>query len=187
MGAPKGNQFWRMRSKHGREKLFSSPELLWDAVSEYFQWCDDNPWTTRKAIQKTIPTKVKKGKKEEVENQQHVYQEITPTSRPYSLSGLCVYLNASTNWWREFRASCLRKDDKDFLEIISRVEEIIRTQQFEGACVGAFNSNIIARTLGLADKQEIDHTTNKKEFKGFEFLPFTAEAEKMKNETEDKP
>jgi hypothetical protein len=66
--------------------------------------------------------------------------------------GLCVYLGASTNWWNEFRSACMNKGDKDFLEVIARVEETIKTQQFEGACVGAFNANIIARTLGLADK-----------------------------------
>ena len=136
-----------LRSKHGRDKLFATPELLWDAACEYFQWCDENPWTTRKAIQKTVPVRVTKGKEIVTENQQHTQQEVTPTSRPYSLMGLCVYLGASTNWWNEFRSACINKGDKDFLEVIARVEETIKTQQFEGACVGAFNANIIARTL----------------------------------------
>ena len=35
---------WMLRSKHGRDKLFATPELLWDAACEYFQWCDENPW-----------------------------------------------------------------------------------------------------------------------------------------------
>jgi hypothetical protein len=44
MAAPKGNQFWKLRSKHGRDKLFASPELLLESACEYFQWCDENPW-----------------------------------------------------------------------------------------------------------------------------------------------
>lgn len=68
------------------------------------------------------------------------------------------------------------------MEVLSRIERVIETQQFEGACVGAFNANIIARKLGLADKQEVDHTTLGKEFKSFSFLPYTPEAEEMKNE-----
>jgi hypothetical protein len=28
MAAPKGNKFWMMRSKHGRDKLFASPQLI---------------------------------------------------------------------------------------------------------------------------------------------------------------
>lgn len=42
MAAPKGNQFWMLRSKHGRDKLFATPEALWEAACEYFQWCDEN-------------------------------------------------------------------------------------------------------------------------------------------------
>jgi hypothetical protein len=39
-GAPKGNEFWKLRSKHGRDKLFATPELFWQAALEYFQWND---------------------------------------------------------------------------------------------------------------------------------------------------
>lgn len=34
------------------------------------------------------------------------------------------------------------------------MEEIIRTQKFEGASADLLNPNIIARDLGLAEKQE---------------------------------
>ncbi|WP_347174524.1 hypothetical protein [Parabacteroides goldsteinii] len=44
MAASKNNQFWKLRSKHGRDILFSSPEFLWSAACEYFDWCDENPW-----------------------------------------------------------------------------------------------------------------------------------------------
>lgn len=182
MAAPKGNEFWKLRTKTGRTRLFAEPEALWEAACEYFQWCDENPWTTRKAIQRTMPAKVKKGKKMSTENQQLVQQEVTPTSRPYSLTGFCIYVGASSQWWRSFREDCKVKNDKGFLEVIARVEETIETQQFEGACVGAFNANIIARKLGLADKQEVDHTTQGKAFRGFDFLPYTPEADELKNE-----
>ena len=43
MAAPKGNQFWKARSKHGRELIFKTPEALWDACVEYFEWVDANP------------------------------------------------------------------------------------------------------------------------------------------------
>ena len=44
MAASKNNQFWKLRSKHGRDTLFSSPELLWSVAYEYFDCCDENPW-----------------------------------------------------------------------------------------------------------------------------------------------
>lgn len=180
MSAPKGNQFWMLRSKHGRDKLFTTPELLWDAACEYFQWCDENPWTTKKAIQKTVPVKKKVGKKTQTVNEEHTQREITPTSRPYSLTGLCIYVGASSMWWRNFKEKCKNEEDEDFLIVITRVEETIETQQFEGACVGAFNASIISRKLGLADKQEVDHTSKGQAFQGFGFLPYTPEAEKVK-------
>lgn len=91
MAAPKGNKFWMLRSKHGRDKLFATPELLWEAACEYFQWCDENPWTTRKAIQKTVPVRVAKGKEVVTENQQHTQQEITPHhGRTLSWDFVCI-------------------------------------------------------------------------------------------------
>lgn len=44
--------------------------------------------------------------------------------------------------------------EKDFSGITTQVEEIVRTQKFEGASADLLNANIIARDLGLADKHE---------------------------------
>ena len=43
MAAPKGNQFWKARSSHGRKPIFPTPDALWEACQEYFQWVEDNP------------------------------------------------------------------------------------------------------------------------------------------------
>ena len=98
-----------LRSKHGRDKLFATPEALWEAACEYFQWCDENPWTTRKAIQRTMPVRRKKGKRTETVNEQQTQQEVSPTQRPYSLTGLCIYLGTSSRWWSSFRSECMKK------------------------------------------------------------------------------
>ncbi|SMP36850.1 terminase small subunit, partial [Shimia sagamensis] len=52
--------------------------------------------------------------------------------------------------WREWR-----KSRKDLSSVMTRVEQIIRQQKFEGAAAELLNPNIIARDLGLADKKEI--------------------------------
>lgn len=52
---------------------------------------------------------------------------------------------------------------------MDEVETTIYTQKFEGAAVGAFNSNIIARDLGLADKKEIDASVTVDRITGMEF------------------
>lgn len=136
MAAPKGNQFWKLRSKHGRDKLFATPDLLWQAACEYFEWCDKHPWY----------------KSEAIKNSKSVGKIVKiPTERPYSLMGFLVYIGTSPSYWYDFKAA----NHIDFSCVISEIEKIIETQQFEGAAVGAFNANIISRKLGLIDKQNI--------------------------------
>lgn len=133
MAAPKKNAFWKLRSKHGRDKLFASPDLLWKAACDYFNWCDKNPWLKKDWVGKDA------------------IEVDKPTARPYTITGLCLYLDCGKNYWEQFK----KAEHEGFSGVITRIEEIIYTQKFEGAVVGAFNASIIARDLGLADKQEI--------------------------------
>ena len=34
MAAPKNNSFWKMRSKHGRDKIFKTPEIMLERYPE---------------------------------------------------------------------------------------------------------------------------------------------------------
>ena len=144
MAPPKGNQFWKLRSKHGRDKLFESPELLWESACEYFQWCDENPWEI------TETTTSEKG----------VFTKVKPAERPYSRKGWFLYVGCSDNWLQEFKKTA----ENDFLGVIERIEQIIDKQQWEGATVGVFKENIIARTLGLKDQQDLTINTVKIDF-----------------------
>lgn len=148
MAAPKGNQFWKLRSEHGRDLLFTTPELLWEAACQYFNWVDVHPWFKIEQLK----TPVIETNKETGEKKITAVTKV-PTARPYSLSGFCLYVGASENFWKEFRKN--ENLSQDFLAVIARVEEVITTQQFEGGAVGAFNANIISRKLGLADKAEL--------------------------------
>lgn len=132
MSAPKNNQFWKLRSKHGRDKIFSTPEAMLEAANEYFEHQSKQSW---------VKTDYKGKDNEMVE---------IPTSSPFTLTGLCIYLGVNTKYFTEFEKDCT----KDFSEVITHIREVIYTQKFEGAAVGAYNGNIIARDLGLADKQE---------------------------------
>jgi hypothetical protein len=156
--ARKNNQNWKLRKQHGRKKLFETPELLWEKACEYFEWAEANPWEKCKS-------KETNGKMTETEE--------TILGRPFSLDGFRQYIGASTIWWYKFHDRCKRESDTGFLEVMERIKLIIETQQFEGACIGVFNSNIIARQLGLTDKKYLDHTNGGKKFKGFNFPSLT--------------
>ena len=126
--------------------LFSSPTMLWEACKEYFEWCEANPLLEIDYRGKPL---------------QLIY---LPHTRPFTLFGLCTFLDVNTHYFNDLEARLKQKDDeisKDFTEVITRVREIIYNQKFTGAAVGFFNANIIARDLGLTDKAEQSVTVNK--------------------------
>lgn len=165
MSAPKKNQFWKLRSKHGRDMLFASAGLLWEAATQYFEWCDRHPWEkVEQAKSLGKPFVDKKGKV--------TFPDSTvrmPTQRPYTLSGLCLYLCCNQGYFRTFKIQ-LPTGEEDFNTIITRIEETIYTQKFEGACVGAFNANIISRDLGLKEKTETEHSGTIRNVTGIEVI-----------------
>lgn len=133
MGAPLGNRFWEARSKHGRNPIFSSPEQLWEACCEYFEWVEENPLYESKPFA----------------YQGVVVQEPVAKMRAMTISGLCIFLDISETCWYSYR-------DKDgFSWVTTRAEKIIYNQKFQGAAADLLNANIIARDLGLADKSEL--------------------------------
>lgn len=135
MAAPKGNRFWEARSSHGANPKFAHSSDLWDACLEYFAWVEKNPLKESKLAQKKgEPTVVNMNK-----------------MRPMTIGGLCIFLDIVHDTWTDWR-----NNRKDLSAVITRVEQIIRTQKFEGAAADLLNPNIIARDLGLADKREID-------------------------------
>ena len=127
MAAPAGNQFWKLRSKHGRDLIFSSPTVLWEACCEYFEATERRVWTKKDWVGKDA---------------KEVNRDTTP---PFTLKTLYIFLDTNAQTWSEYR----KRDG--FAEICTRVENIIYAQKFEGAAVGAYNHAIIARDLGLRD------------------------------------
>lgn len=133
MAAPKGNQFWKARSSHGRQPIFASPDDLWDACTQYFEWVEANPlWEDKLVTFQGAAT-----------------HEPVAKMRAMTLDGLCIFLDIDRKTWDLYRGR------EDFVPITSRVDQIIRTQKFQGAAADLLNPNIIARDLGLADKSEV--------------------------------
>ena len=129
-----GNQFWKMRETHGRNPIFETPEQLWVAACEYFQWVENNPLLEEKIF-----------------HAQGIITKDTVTKmRAMTISGLCIFLDIDRTTWENYR------NNQDFFRITKEVEEIIYNQKFTGAAADLLNSNIIARELGLADKQQAE-------------------------------
>jgi len=139
--------FCRFPAKIGREKIFKTPDELWIKSCEYFEWVKDNPlyeqrvFLTKTGIRKTFVNK----------------------RRAMTIKGLCVHLEMTNRTFDNYR----KRDE--FKWVTEMIVNIIYTQKFEGAAAGLLNANLIARELGLADKQVIDAgvTVTKKNFNDF--------------------
>lgn len=132
MAAPKGNEYYKLRSKDGRDRIFETPEDLANACNEYFKWVEDNPL------------------KEEIafHSQGLVTKTEVNKMRSMSMGGLCNFIDISIKTFE------LYEKRQDFIPITTRVRQVVETQQFEGAASGFLNPNIIARKLGLSEKTE---------------------------------
>lgn len=137
MSATPGNKWWELRATHGREKTFSSPDHLWQSAVEYFKATDKRKWVKKDWVGKDAV---------EVERE---------TDTPYTISGLCIFLDIDTDTFLNYGKEA---EYKDFFGVVRMIREIIYTQKFEGAATGAYNANIIARDLGLRDAKDVNNT-----------------------------
>lgn len=129
----KGNEYWKLRTKDGRDRIYTKPEELADAANGYFQFCIDNPMLSEELFH----------------SQGLVTSAQAKKMRPFTLTGLCNYIDIAVSTFQSY------EKNPDFSAIITRIRQIIETQQFEGAASGFLNPNIIARKLGLTDKSEV--------------------------------
>ena len=144
MVAPVGNQFWKVRSRHGREKIFATPEIMWEAACEYFQWVEDNPLETTKVTQ----------------YQGELVELPVTKMRAMTMEGLCRFLGVNTRYFAQFESNLDKnsEESQEFSTVICNIKETMTNQKFMGAAADLLNANIISRDLGLADKK--DHTSS---------------------------
>jgi len=132
MAAPKGNRFWEQRSSHGRNPIFSNPDTLWEACTQYFKWVDDNPLMETKVFSAYDGLRT----------------ALIPHMRAMTIAALCLYIDISEDTWSRYRES------DNLCGVVRAAEKIIYDQKFTGAAADMLNANIIARDLGLKDKTE---------------------------------
>jgi hypothetical protein len=135
---------YKLLDKGGLEKLFKTPQSLWEAACDYFKWVKLNPWYKK-------------------EWKSDFGLVDVPVGRPMTIKGMCIHMGANSEYYRNFKNTLSPEDRVVFSSVINKIDEIIYTQKFEGAALGAFNANIISRDLGLADNQNVNLSDNRKE------------------------
>jgi len=134
-----GNRFWEARSSAGPKPKFENADDLWSACVEYFAWVSENPLYADQLV--TF--------------QGTATHEPVAKMRAMTIAGLCLFLDISRDTWAGWRTA-----RPDLSDIITRAEQVIFQQKFEGAAADLLNGSIIARDLGLADKRAVDHTNS---------------------------
>jgi hypothetical protein len=136
----KGNKLWTKRSKHGRDRIFATPEIMAEAADEYFQHIMDNPV-------------------DEIDFRGKDSNEVKlPHQLPFTLEGLTLFLHVNRKYFDDFEDSLDGKDDEislDFSLLITRIRQIIHNQQYSMAAAGFLKENIVSRYLGLKDKADL--------------------------------
>jgi DNA-packaging protein gp3 len=121
----------------GRPKLIESPQQLWLLFRKYKEWAKANPRKKEDFVGK---------------DGNRVDRKL---ERPLTFVGFEAYLfeRMIITDLGDYERN---KDNRyaEFATIIRAIKNVIETDQFEGASVGIYQHNIIARKLGLADKQE---------------------------------
>lgn len=122
----------------GRSRMFETPDDLMSACEEYLAWNCANPLFEEKPF---------------MFQGQIIMAEI-PKPRAPSIVALCTHLGIHRHTWQNYRIS------EEFDLVCEEVEARMRTYKFERAVAGLMNSTLIARDLGLVDKQEVKHSSD---------------------------
>lgn len=133
MAAPKGNNCWQLRLKHGLDGKFKSPDEIMHNFEQYVQWAEENPLIE-------VDFRGKDAMRVEI-----------PKKRVLTKDGFALACGFSC--WATL--AVYRNKSEDFNKVFTRIEEAIRLQKFEGASSGFFNHNIIARDLGLMNQEQM--------------------------------
>lgn len=129
-----GNKIWEASAPFGAPRKFETPNQLWEKCREYFDFCEDNPLYEDHVIA----------------FQGHAKHEPVAKMRAATNAGLCVFLGINRTTWQNWR-----NDREDLKDVIDYVDAIIEDRNVTGAAAGSLNATLIARLVGLADKQEL--------------------------------
>ena len=132
-------------------KLTYTPEQLAKEFLKYLEDLKANPIE----VSTQYLRKKQKFKDEELQRQDRVEKfHRAPRIEDFVVR----WLGKSMSWWSEISGDKYR-DAEEFSNIKKQIQEFCRSVKLDGATAGVFNPVIIARELGLTDKQQVEQTS----------------------------
>lgn len=160
--------YWQKRAREGQEyitkpRIIPDPQTMWELACLYFERVDETPLK----------------KNDFIRGGENAGKTISvDAARPYTWSGFGDFLFekgiGGDRVIEDYRNN-RRQNYNEFKPVVARIEQVMYTNKFDGAAVGTFNGNIIARALGLADAM-INENHNRNEEMGFDYSKLSAEA-----------
>lgn len=140
--AENGKSYWEIAPNPlgGRPLKYKNAQVLWEKFLDYCKWVDDNPWQEKQATNSMVSGGD--------DQRNAVQQNVKVSQRAYTLYGFCAF--AGIYKWGDFKRNYSEK--KGFLEVIESIENIVTAHQVDGALIRKFDSNLVARLNGIADK-----------------------------------
>lgn len=129
MAAPKGNEYYLLATNFVKPRKYH-PAALFKKFVDYLQWNAAHPLKEQKILA---------GGKQKTVNK----------LRAMTIVGFCNYAGIERQTYENY------EKQEDYFGICRRIRDIIYQQKLEGAAADLLNPSIIAREIGLADKQEI--------------------------------
>lgn len=130
-----GNQLYKIRSKDGRDALYT-PEALLEKANEYFTWCDENPMQEEQIVK----------------FKDHFEKANVSKLRVYTIYGFCNFADISVSTYQNYSKNA------DYIPTTTRIGQVIYSHKFDGAAGGFLRENLIIRDLKLKDTSEIEHS-----------------------------
>lgn len=120
-----------------KKKYIETPEKLWELFEAYVEYKRDNPMHRVEYVGK-------EGR-----------QVKTPLEVPITFDGFECYLMDQGIICNLSGYESNKNGEYDsYLPILSRIKKNCFIHNYEGAAVGLFNANLIARKLGIKDNQD---------------------------------
>ena len=118
----------------GRARTFETPNDLRESCLEYLAWAHANPLQEEKHFCSAG----------------QIMTAHISKPRAVTIVGLCLHLGIHRHTWQNYHIS------EEFDLVCDEIEDRMKQYKFENAVAGLMNPTLIARDIGLVDKQEID-------------------------------
>lgn len=142
-GTPQKQSFvHRIPHPLGRPWKVKSANELWEKFVEYCDDIEQNPWQLKTGSNSIAGANGA--------SSNSMRQEVRVLQRAYTLHGFCAFSGIAAKW-ADFKQRNINR--RGFQDVIFQIENVICAQQLDGALIHQFDSSIVARLNGFADKQ----------------------------------